>query len=96
MKDMQVTIDQAGRVVVPKAVRERLGLRKNSILELEESMEGIVLKPVEQHSRLVRRNGRLVITGLGAVNFDPVRAVEEDREERMQHIWGAGESLRRY
>jgi AbrB family looped-hinge helix DNA binding protein len=85
---MQVTIDQAGRIVVPKAVRERLGLRKNSMLELEETEDGIVLKPLAQQGGLVRRNGRLVITGLPVANLDPVRMVEEDREERMRHIGG--------
>ena len=88
IESMQVTIDQAGRIVVPKAVRERFGLRKNSMLELEESAEGIVLKPVERQGGLVRRNGRLVITGLPTADFDPVRMVEEDREERMRHIGG--------
>ena len=85
---MQVTIDQAGRIVVPKAVRERFGLRKNSKLELEETTEGVFLKPIELSSALVRRNGRLVFTGhpVGKVNWD--RVVEEDREERMRKIGG--------
>jgi AbrB family looped-hinge helix DNA binding protein len=85
---MQVTIDQAGRIVVPKAVRERLGLHKGSELELKESPEGIVLQPVERTSALARRNGRLVIVARPPKDFDPVRAVEEDREERMRYIGG--------
>ena len=85
---MQVTIDQAGRIVVPKAVRERFGLRKDSELELEETAEGIVLRPVEPKSGLIRRHGRLVFTGspVGKVNWD--RLVEEDREARMRKIGG--------
>src|SRR5208337_4355815 len=47
LRIMVVTIDSAGRIVVPKPVRERLGLRKDSKLELEETADGIVLKPVE-------------------------------------------------
>jgi AbrB family looped-hinge helix DNA binding protein len=85
---MQVIVDRAGRFVVPKSVRERLGLRENSRLELEETAEGMILRPIEQGSGLVRRNGRLVFTGhpTGKINWD--RLVQEDREERMRKIGG--------
>ncbi len=86
---MHVKIDQAGRVVLPKKIRERFGLRKDSELELRESNEGIVLKPVAQKSSLVRRrNGRLVFTGhpVGRINWD--RLVENMHEERIREING--------
>ena len=86
---MEVTIDGAGRIVVPKAVRERLGLHKDSRLELEETAEGMVLKPVEQESALVRdKYGWLVHTGrpIGKIDWD--RLVENDREERMRKKGG--------
>lgn len=85
---MEVTVDSAGRIVVPKAVRDRFGLRKDSRLELEETDEGVILKPIKEGSALVRRNGRLVFTGhpIGKINWD--RLVEEDREERMRKTGG--------
>ena len=86
---MQVTIDQAGRIVVPKSVRERFGLRKDSKLELEETAEGMVLKPIEQESALVRdKHGWLVHTGRPVGKIDWDRLVQEDREERMRKIGG--------
>ncbi|HEX3470307.1 MAG TPA: AbrB/MazE/SpoVT family DNA-binding domain-containing protein [Silvibacterium sp.] len=85
---MHVKIDQAGRIVLPKPVRDRMGLHKDSELELEETAEGIMLKPVEQEPLWRRENGRLVFIGrpVGKVNWD--RIVDEDREARMRKIGG--------
>lgn len=83
---MQVTIDQAGRIVIPKAVRDHFGLRKDSTLELEERADGFVLKPVGQEATLVRRrNGRLMIVGTGGVVTDDEirRIMQETRDERF-------------
>jgi AbrB family looped-hinge helix DNA binding protein len=86
---MNVRIDSAGRIVVPKRVRERLGLKRNSELELEESGDGIVLKPVKQESALVRdKHGWVVFTGKPIGNIDWDRLVEDDREARIREIGG--------
>lgn len=86
---MHVKVDQAGRIVLPKKMRDRLGLRKDSELEIEESAEGIFLKPVEQQSGLVRdKDGWLVHTGRPVGRIDWDRIVEEDREARMREIGG--------
>lgn len=86
---MHVTIDKAGRIVVPKALRERFGLREGSEIEIEESSEGILLKPEAQQGGLVRdKHGRLVFTGrpVGKINWD--RLVDDMREERIRKIGG--------
>lgn len=86
---MHVRIDSAGRIVVPKSVRERLGLKRDSELELEERAGGIVLRPVKQGSALVRdKRGWLVFNGTLAGDVDWDRLVEEDREARMDEIAG--------
>ena len=83
---MQVTIDKDGRIELPRPVRDRLGLTEDTTLELTESQDGIVLKRLEQPSRLLRRdNGRLVITGeTGDIDWD--HPVQQDREERIRKI----------
>jgi len=86
---MHVRIDSAGRIIVPKKVRERLGLRRDSKLELEESPEAITLKPVRRESPLVNdRRGHLVFTGkpIGVIDWDGL--IEEDREARIRKIGG--------
>jgi AbrB family looped-hinge helix DNA binding protein len=42
---MTLKVDRAGRVILPKPVRERLGLQEGSDLDLLEPPEGVLLKP---------------------------------------------------
>ncbi len=86
---MQVTIDQAGRIVVPKSVRDRLGLRKDSALELEELADGLVLKPAARAPGLKKdEHGWLVFCGESesGINWDTI--VDDMREERIREIGG--------
>lgn len=39
---------QAGRVMLPKALRDGMELKEGSKLDVEETVEGIMLKPVVQ------------------------------------------------
>jgi AbrB family looped-hinge helix DNA binding protein len=52
---MTLKMDKAGRVVLPKPLRDRLGLRDGSDLEVEETAEGIVLKPLEDRPAMIKR-----------------------------------------
>ena len=54
---MQITIDAAGRVI-PKSMRESLGLTGGRAIEIRER-EGVI-EPAATAMRLVERNGRLV------------------------------------
>ena len=54
---MNVKIDKAGRIVLPKPLRDRLRLRQGSDLEIEERPEGVLLKPVDQRTSMVKKNG---------------------------------------
>lgn len=57
---MRVTIDDAGRIVVPKAMRDRLGVGGRSELELEEGNDHLVLRAVPSEVALVEEDGHLV------------------------------------
>jgi len=57
---MIVTIDRAGRVVIPAPVRERLGLRPGTRLDLSVEDGGVRLSPAAPPPQLVTRHGRLV------------------------------------
>ena len=85
---MTLTIDKAGRVILPKPVRDRLGLRAGSDLELVETSEGLMLKAVERRSALVKRGSYFVHTGDLPSGYDIVKAIDEEREERDRKVWG--------
>ena len=73
---VRATIDKAGRLVIPKPLRDRLGLRPGVV---EVFAEGTALR-VEPLARddLDERDGRLVIPRTGAeVDDDLVRALRD-------------------
>jgi len=57
---MRVTIDAAGRVVIPKQVRERLGLTPGTALELDELGDHVELRPATRNVRIDRSGSRPV------------------------------------
>ena len=57
---MRTTIDSGGRVVIPKALRERFHLAAGSSVELVEAASGIVISPVNRDVAIVERDGALV------------------------------------
>ncbi|MGI9072073.1 MAG: AbrB/MazE/SpoVT family DNA-binding domain-containing protein [Bryobacteraceae bacterium] len=52
--DMEAKIDKAGRIVVPKRLRERLGFRPDTELDAIEQPEGVLLKRVQQRRSMVK------------------------------------------
>lgn len=50
---MMVTIDKAGRVVIPKDMRDRLSLTADAELEIEVDGDSIRLAPVRPRGRTV-------------------------------------------
>jgi AbrB family looped-hinge helix DNA binding protein len=85
---MTLKIDKAGRVILPKPMRDRLGLHAGSDLEIQEVQEGLILKPADRRSSLVKRGSFLVHTGDIPQGYDILRAIDDDREERMRRAWG--------
>jgi AbrB family looped-hinge helix DNA binding protein len=83
---MRLTMDRAGRVVLPKPVRVALDLSPGDSLELESAEETITLRPVRDANSLAKEKGVWVFrTGhpLSASTTD--RLLDEIRERRDQH-----------
>jgi AbrB family looped-hinge helix DNA binding protein len=62
---MRTTIDSAGRIVIPKAVRDAVGLRGGEELEVSERDGRIEIETVPVPIRLVRRGKALVAVADG-------------------------------
>ena len=60
---MKTTIDSVGRIVVPKPLRDALGLTPGSTLDISRYGAGLQLTPAGRVARLVREDGVLVATG---------------------------------
>ena len=85
---MTVTIDSAGRIVVPKSVRDKLGLAAGTEMELEEQDGMMTLVPANRTSPLVKKNGRWVFTGKLPSGFDLTKFIEEEREAHIRESGG--------
>src|SRR5207237_5369250 len=80
---MKTTIDKAGRVVIPAAIRERAGLTPGAELVVTVDELGIRLERVAAGPKLVRIGRRLVARPTASVDTRPVMdiaaLVEEER-----------------
>ncbi len=73
---MRTTIDAGGRVVIPKSIRERLGLQPGSAVEVAETEGRVEITPALTPIDLVEVDGRLIAHGEGL----PVLTDETVRE----------------
>jgi AbrB family looped-hinge helix DNA binding protein len=79
---MMITIDKAGRVVIPASVRERLGITPGAMLEITVDDTGIHLQRVAPGPRLVRVGKRLIARPTATSDrpvIDVAALVEEER-----------------
>ena len=82
---MRSTIDRAGRVVIPAAIRERVGFTAGAELEITEDDEGVRIRRVAAGPRLVRVGRRLVARPTATPDQRPaidVQALIEDERNR--------------
>ena len=81
-----ISIDKAGRVVLPKPLRERFRLRPGSLLVIEIKHDHLLLRPVDVEPVLIDEGGWLVHRGSAADSDDLTDAVDRHRQERLQDI----------
>jgi AbrB family looped-hinge helix DNA binding protein len=80
---MRTTIDRAGRVVIPRALRERIGLADGGEVDVE--LDGAAVRIAPVAGSAVREDGGLLVipsTGAPLTAADVRELIDADRHRR--------------
>jgi AbrB family looped-hinge helix DNA binding protein len=81
----KLTLDKAGRVVLPKPLRDRLQLAPGDALHVESEGECITLRPVRQNVMLKKELGVWVYQG-EPTDTSIVDVIDHERENRLRAV----------
>jgi AbrB family looped-hinge helix DNA binding protein len=85
--DAKVTLDQAGRVVLPKPLRDRMRLRPGETLSVESEGERIILRPIRHEPALKKEYGVWVYHG-EAAEVPISDLIDRERDKRLRELMG--------
>jgi len=69
---VEASVDGLGRIVVPKPLRDALGLTSGSKVDISFYGAGLQIVPVSRTARIVSEGDRLVATGETTIDDDVV------------------------
>jgi len=75
---VEIKIDDVGRILVPKRLRDALGLVPGSTVDISRYGAGLALVPAGRTARLVEEAGLLVATGETEIDDDTVFGLIDD------------------
>jgi len=81
---MKTTIDKAGRLVVPKPLRDQYNLVPGAEIEMEPTDDGIRLRALQTGPSLVEKEGVLVHHGSSKAEVDIAEFVRRERDTRSR------------
>jgi AbrB family looped-hinge helix DNA binding protein len=95
MKEMLIPIDQAGRIVLPKDVREELAIKPGDIFKVEVKGTAVTLTPNNETGGFVRKGKALVFTSVGQSVLTQATVDETaSGEHEERHLRNSGAALR--
>ena len=84
-----VTLDKAGRVVIPKTLRDELRLEPGDALELEREGDRVTLRPLHSATPLRKERGVWVLHGRDKLSqTEADKLVREARQHRDRRAVG--------
>jgi AbrB family looped-hinge helix DNA binding protein len=79
----KVTLDKKGRALIPKRMRDELGIGPGDSIQMESSEEQIVLRPVRDEGKMFKKDGVWVFRGGKPLTLEATNAVLQAlRDER--------------
>jgi AbrB family looped-hinge helix DNA binding protein len=98
MKELTAPIDKAGRVVLPKSVREELAIRPGDTLKISIQGLSVTLTPSKEETGFIRKGRALVFATAGDETLSQATAdllLKESRDERDDRIMGRFREIKR-
>jgi AbrB family looped-hinge helix DNA binding protein len=83
----KLTLDQAGRVLIPRALRQELHLGPGDALQLDSQGEEITLRPVRPQASVKKEKGVWVYQG-EASQASILDVIDREREKRIRELLG--------
>jgi AbrB family looped-hinge helix DNA binding protein len=84
---MNLKIDKAGRLVLPKSVRSQLGITAETELELVQRADGVLLRRVAERPSMQEVDGLWVHQGTSPAHADWAGVIDGVRDERADSAW---------
>jgi AbrB family looped-hinge helix DNA binding protein len=79
----RLRVDKAGRIVLPKPLREELRLEAGDTLDVEFSGDQITLRPAQGHAQLRKKHGVWVYSaGEPLTSEEVTKTIRKVRDER--------------
>lgn len=72
---MQTSIDSVGRIVIPKPLRDALGLTPGATIDISRYGAGLQLVVAGRTAQLLHENGALVATGTTTIDDETMFAL---------------------
>ncbi|MBN2710652.1 MAG: AbrB/MazE/SpoVT family DNA-binding domain-containing protein [Calditrichaceae bacterium] len=86
---MLTTLDKFGRILIPKKIREHLGITSNSSLNVIEDGDRVVIERIKEEEPVIEKEGILVFTG--KLSGDLQNLINTDRYRRANKLLFPGE-----
>ncbi len=83
------SLDKYGRVLIPKKVREHLGIKPQSPINIIDDGQRIIIEPVHEADGLVEKDDVLIYTG--KIQGELEQEIELDRAQRLKKLLFPGE-----
>jgi AbrB family looped-hinge helix DNA binding protein len=84
----KVTIDKAGRLVLPKPLRDELRLAPGDILELTREGDKIIISAAHPQLTLQKEHGVWVYRSGRPADASLPELIDKDREDRIRELLG--------